>query len=168
MQIDKHKIDRYFELMNEIGELRHNKQYSEMLEKCKLSWPLIESVIDWRKGNKKGTKRLSIPAIEIACPFLAAYGSVKALSTLRIFVYNLSELSYYRLKVDDAFIMCWIANRICWKAKILNGVLQKDLKLYLNFKDVKTVFRVIQYLEKIGRIKREKIGTTYRITTPAA
>jgi hypothetical protein len=86
------------------------------------------------------------------------------LSQLRNFVYNIPELSYYRLKVDEAFIMCWIANRICWKAKTSNGVLQKDLPQYLNFKNARTIYQVIDYLEKIGRVKKEKEGTTYRIT----
>lgn len=166
MRMNKQEVDKYFILMNEIRELRRNKQYPKMLEKCKLSWPLIEPVLKWRKRNKKSTVRISIPAIEIACPFLAVYGSVNVLSQLRNFVYNLPELSYYRLKVDEAFIMCWIANRICWKAKALDGVLQKDLDLYLNFKDAKTVSRVIQYLEKIRRIERERINATYRITIP--
>lgn len=168
MQIDEQNVDRYFNLMSQIRELRRNKQYLEMLEKCKSSWPLIESVIGWRKRNKKGTTRISIPAIEIACPFLAVYGSVSILSSLRNLVYDLPELSYYRSKVDEAFIMCWIANRICWKAKTLNGVLQKDLDLYLNFKNAKTVSRVIQYLEKIRRIERERVDSTYRITTSTA
>jgi hypothetical protein len=168
MKSDKKIVDKYYALFDEIRKLRRNKKYNQMLEKCQLSWSLIEPVINWRKANKpekKNTTRLSIPAIEIACPFLAVYGSLKALLQLRSLVYNLSELSYYRLKVDEAFIMCWIANRICWKAKISNGILQKDLYQYLNFKDVKTIYRVVDYLEKIGRIKKEKEGTSYRITS---
>lgn len=166
--MDKNKVYKYYALLTEIKKLRRNKNYTQMLEKCQLSWPLIESVINWRKANKPKNKDtvipLSIPSIEIACPFLAAYGSIKVLTQLRNFVFNFPELSYYRLKIDEAFIMCWLANRICWKAKTLNGVLQKDLHLRLNFKDVKTIYRVVDYLEKIGRIKKEKEGTTYRIT----
>lgn len=167
MQLDQREVDKYYSLLKEINDLRQNKKYTQMLEKCELSWPLIESVINWRRTNKpdkKDSTRLSIPAIEIACPFLATYGSIKVLSQLRSFIYNFPELSYYRLKVDEAFIMCWIANRICWKAKTSNGVLQKDLHLFLNFKDVKTIYRAVDYLEKIGRIKKEKEGTTYRIS----
>jgi len=166
MQSDKHQVEKYYALMNRMKELRRNEKYPEMLEVCQSSWPLIASVIKWRKRNKpeqKGTQRFSIAPIEIACPFLAAYGSIKALIELRDLVYRGTDLSHYRLKVDEAFIMCWLANKICWKAKTLNGVLQKDLELYLNFKDVRTISRVVRYLEKIGRITREKSGTTYRI-----
>jgi hypothetical protein len=165
MKPDKKKVDKYYALLKEIKKLRRNKKYNQMLEKCQLSWPLIEPVLNWHKVKNPGKKtRLSIPAIEIACPFLAVFGSLKVLSQLRNFVYNIPELSYYRLKVDEAFIMCWIANRICWKAKTSNGVLQKDLPQYLNFKNAITIYQVIDYLEKIGRVKKEKEGTTYRIT----
>jgi hypothetical protein len=165
MKPDKKKVDKYYALLNEINKLRRDKKYHQMLEKCQLSWPLIEPVINWHKVNNPEKKaRLSIPAIEIACPFLAAYGSIKMLSQLQTFVYNFPDLSYYRLKVDDAFIMCWLANRICWKAKTSNGVLQKDLPKYLNFKNVKIIYFVVDYLEKIGRVKKEKKGTTYLIT----
>jgi hypothetical protein len=167
MQTDKGKVDKYYALMEQIKKLRRDEKYPEMLGACQLSWPLIESAIDWRKGNqpgRQGIRRFSVPSIEIACPFLAAYGGIKALTELRDLVHRSPDLSHYKLKVDEAFIMCWVANRICWKAKTLNGVLQKDLELYLNYKNVKIISRVVQHLEKIGRVKREKAGTTYRIT----
>jgi len=166
MEVDKNKVEKYYTLMNQIKELRRGEKYPEMLEACQSSWPLIEYVINWRKENeseKHGASRYSVPSIEIACPFLAVYGGLKALAELREIVHRSPDLHHYRLKVDEAFIMCWVANKITWKAKTLKGVLQKDLELYLNFKDVKTISKVVHYLEKIGRIKREKSGTTYRI-----
>jgi hypothetical protein len=166
MEADKHKVEKYYTLMDQIKELRRGAKYPEMLEACQSSWPLIESVINWRKENepeRQVARRFSVPSIEIACPFLAVYGGLKALAELRDMVHRSPDLHHYRLKVDEAFIMCWVANKITWKAKTLKGVLQKDLELYLNFKDAKTISKVVHYLEKVGRIKREKSGTTYRI-----
>lgn len=167
MESNKHELEKYYDLLYQIRELRRNDKFPEMLEICQSSWSLIGSVIDSRKRSTpggQGIRRFSIPSIEIACPFLAVYGSLNALKKLRDLVNDSPDLRHYRLKVDEAFVMCWVANKITWRAKTLNGVLQKDLEFYLNFKDGKIISNVVQFLEKIGRIKREKAGTTYRIT----
>jgi len=161
------QVDKYFDLLNEIYELRKRKDYQSMLDKCRLSLPLIEAVIEWDEnfsGEKwDGTIGLKIPAIEIASPFLAAYGDLDSLKILVSFVYENPKLKYYRETVDRGVKMYELRQKILAKCKTHKEILQKDLKKLLNYNDGRLINLTLQYLEKIGKIKREKVGSTYRI-----
>jgi len=169
--ISKRKqIDLYFNLLNQIQELKKQSKYKEMLQCCDSTLPLIEALIilDEKDFGQKwdGTSGLGILAIDYACDYLPAYEDYNKLKIYGEFVNAMPKLAYYKPVIDRAFQMYDIVQGLKKLFNDKDEVFQKDVKKLLGYSDGRAISRAIHYLENIGKVKRKKTGTTYLITWP--
>jgi len=168
MNIPRDKqIDQYFIYLNQIRELRSQKKFDQMLDLCKKSLPLIESVIKWDESSTKqkwdGTNGLTMPAIDCACDYLPILKRTDELIFFEKFINSMPKLEYYKQRIENAFLMLEIVQKLEPLLKRNDFVFQKDFKKHLGIQDGRTISRVINYLENTHQITRSKSEKTYKI-----
>ncbi len=156
-------VHTYFSFLDKIREHKKDKDYKEMLMHCQLSLSLIEPFIEYEKKEHGSFDISSIPAIEEASVFYGVYGSVGQLKNLKELVENIPELKPWEATVERGFLIAEITSKLYKYVKDNPGRLQREMKNYLGYDDGKLISIVAYYLERIGKIKREKAGNTYKL-----
>lgn len=164
------QVDLYYLLSNDIKRLRSERDYKQMLECCEKSLPLIESVIEWDEqfsGEEwDGSNGLVILAIENACDYLPVMELLEDLEMYEQFVNEMPKLNYYKQRIQNAFLMYDIVQKIKLLFKDNDEIRKKNIKRLINENDGRTISRVIKYLENVGKITRIKEGSDHIIFWP--
>ena len=154
-------VNKYFELLVDIQELKKEGNFKKMLKYCQRSLQLIEPLIVDTKSQYGNFDIKSIPAIEIGATFWAIDDDSDMLLNVKEIVDYFPELNPWKEIVEEAFNKKDTTAEISKYIKNNKGFEQKNLKKVLTSHDGRMISSVCYYMELMGRLKREKKGNTY-------
>ena len=156
-------VNKYFELLGDIQELKKEENFKKMLKYCQRSLQLLEPLIVDTISQYGGFDIKSIPAIEIGVSFWTIIEDTDKLLNVKEIVDYFPELNPWKEIVKEAFIEKDTVSEISKYIKNNKGFEQKNLKKVLSNSDGRMISRVCYYMELMGRLKREKKGNTYSL-----
>lgn len=161
------RVDTFYNYNNLTNECKKEKKYLEMLVHAKMGISIsdILFIYDEVAFNDKfdGTTGPYILLINDFCYYCAAYGFYDELQWIKNFIERRPHMAYNNEIVEDAFRMYDIASKIKHQLSEKEYLIQKDIKKLLSLKDGRIISRIVEYLEKICAIDREKVDNTYKI-----
>jgi hypothetical protein len=154
---------RYFYLLNRIRTSEDAHCYQEMLQSCRESIPLLKGLVKATKAEYGSFDITSILAISVGCLYWPAIGDTKSLAFLAATVDSIPEI---KKGWGDAVILA--QKRAVLGERILSyitdhpGTIQSSLrtKLDVTGDDVRAL---VYYMERMGRVRREKSGRSYKL-----
>lgn len=155
-------LHTYYEYMEKIQEYE-KIDIGKSLDYVNKTIPILDGFVDNIKKSSYGSFDIgTIPAIDVGCRYWAALGDYDKLLIMKEAVENKKELHKWIPYIETAFSDAELAKRI--KQFLLDnpGALQNTLSKNLNVSGRDTS-RIIKTLEKIGLVRRESIGKTYKI-----
>lgn len=160
----------YFNLLEQIQADYKSCRFSRMLESCRRSLPLLEGFVKSSKKEFGSFDIASIPAIEKLCDISAVLGYEDDLRMARSACQQPEELTGWLNVCDIGERRLALANKIDGHLRGNPGTPQNKIAALLNEPDSKFVSTTIHYMRLVGRIKREKSGSTWALyaATPAA
>ena len=154
-------VNKYFELLGDIQELKTEENFKKMLKYCQRSLQLLDPLINDTISQYGSFDIKSIPAIEIGVSFWAIIEDTDKLLIVKEIVDYFPELNPWKEIVKEAFVQKDTASEISKYIKNNKGFEQKNLKKVLSNNDGRMISYVCYYMALMGRLKREKKGNTY-------
>jgi len=155
--------DRYFYLLNRIKTSQAAHRYSEMLQSCRESLPLLKGLVKVTRAESGSFDIKSIPAIEIGCQYWPAMGDTKSLVAVAATVNSIPAIKegwgYTVALAQDRAVL---ADRVYSHIANHPGVIQSTLKDSFDV-TAADIREVAYFMERVGRIQREKSGSSYKL-----
>ena len=156
------RVDRYFDLIERIRGGKGKRDFRQLLRFCEESLNLIPALVDEEKREYGEFNIASIPAIEIGLKYWAAIGDLGRIQTVERMIDNLPELDPWEEEVCAAYGNAEFSKGILAFVSEHPGTRQSRLGKTIGISG-QTVRWLVYYLEKTGRLRREKKGNTYEL-----
>lgn len=108
----------------------------------------------------------SVPELERGGIALAVVGDADGIARLRRLVASEPELAPWQEQVETHDLSCRLVPEIENQVREHPGVLQREMKRRLGAEDGRLVVRLIEYLERAGKITRVRAHRTWRLFPP--
>jgi|GEM_PF-324630 len=155
--------NEYYRLLNEMHAARTQRDYVSAIALARQSFPLLKPWIE-REIREYGSFHVSsVPCLEIAGTLMAVMGEFAGLSEMRAVVTSVPELSGWIDAVDSHESDAVLVQRILAAVAAEPGIRQRDLKRHIGDTEGRRPSTLAEWLDKAGRIRREKDGSTYRL-----
>ena len=140
-----------------------SSRYKEMLNCCKESLPLLPNLVQTTIAKYGNFDLSSIPAIEIGCQYWSVMGDKASLEAVRKIVTEVPEIKRgWQEKVNWALDRATLADRICSHISSNPGTIQSTLNSIPELSSL-DIREITYYMERVGRIRREKSGSSYKL-----
>jgi len=156
------RVDRYFDLVDRIRAKRGKDNFRQLLRYCEESLYLIPALVAEEKQEYGKFNIASIPAIEIGLKYWAALQDLEKIQTVEQIINSLPELKPWKGDVRMAYSNAEFSKNILAYVHEHPGTLQSQLGKAVGLSG-QTVRWLIYYLEKTGRLRRKKSGSTYEL-----
>ena len=156
------RVDQYFDLVERIRAERGKPNFRQLLHHCEESLYLIPAIVADEKQEYGKFNTASIPAIEIGLKYWAALQDLEKIQTVEQIINSLPELKPWEEDVRMAYSNAEFSKNILDYVHKHPGTLQSQLGKAVGLSG-HTVRWLIYYLEKTGRLRRKKNGSTYEL-----
>lgn len=159
--------DRYFQLHAKIEEAQKAHDYRTAILYARQTYPLLPAFV---KACKREYGRFDIQrsiAVDTGSTLMAVMGDREGIAELRKALSETLELQMWMGAAETAEKDADIVDKILDLVSREAGVLQADLKKHLAMEDGRRPSTLVQWLEKAGRLRRERRGQTYRLFPPS-
>jgi hypothetical protein len=155
--------DRYFGLLTEMQDAQSARDYTLAIHAARESFAVLGAWIENEK-RRYGTFNIpSVPCLQVAGTLMAVMGDRDGLQQMRQTVEGIPELEEWRSTVDAHEADADLVDAIMRAVATEPGVHQRHLKARTGAPDGRRPATLADWLEKAGRIRREREGTTYRL-----
>lgn len=155
----------YFDVMALLQEAISKRDYARAAELSRTNIGQIrEFVSSWKREFGK-FDIASIPALEHGGTMLALAGDRDGLHQMRSLVTSIHELAPWISAVDQHDEDLRLFESILRVVATNPGSLQTDVKSLVGAADGRRLGTLVSWLEKAGKIRRTKSGSTYSLTT---
>ncbi len=155
--------DEYYRLLNEMHAARTQRDYVAAAALARQSFPLLKPWIEHEIREYGSFHVSSIPCLEIAGTLMAVIGDLAGLSEMRAVVASVPELNGWMDTVESHERDAVLVQRILAAVAAEPGIRQRELKRHVGDADGRRPSTLAEWLDKSGRIRREKDGSTYRL-----
>jgi len=156
------RVARYFDLIERIRSEKGKHDYSQLLRFCEESLYLLPALVAEEKREYGEFEIGSIPAIEIGLKYWAVLGDVGRIQAVERMVGSLPELEPWEEEVRAAYSNAEFSKSILAFVREHRGTLQSKLGKAIGISG-QTVRWLVYYLERTGRLRREKKSNTYEL-----
>lgn len=153
----------YFLLLGKFKEAVRAKNYQEALKWAKKSLPKIPNFIAEIKRSYGRFDISSIPALEVGGTLMAVLGDYNGIAEIRKTVEGLPELQRWLSIIENHEKDAAMVDSILEAVRLRPGVCQTMIKLLISAEDGRRSSALIGWLEKAGRIKRQRVKGTYKL-----
>jgi len=154
---------RYFELLEKMQTAHAARDYARAIRFARESFPLLKA---WVESEKKSYGRFqisSVPCLQIAGTLMAVTGDRDGLTQMRAVVKSVPDLRSWEEVIDGHEEDAAAVEAIVRAVEAEPGLRQRDLKARIGAADGRRPATLAEWLEKTGRIRRERDGGTYRL-----
>jgi hypothetical protein len=139
------------------------RDYTLAIHAARESFAVLGAWIESEK-RRYGTFNIpSVPCLQVAGTLMAVMGDRDGLQQMRQTVEGIPELEEWRSTVDAHEADADLVDAIMRAVATEPGVHQRHLKARTGAPDGRRPATLADWLEKAGRIRREREGTTYRL-----
>ncbi len=158
----REKLNRYYSYMDKIQRAEKNNNIDASLKYVSKTIPMLAQFVDDTIDSYGSFDIGTIPAIDVGCKYWAALEDMNNLSLLKNSVEKKEELKKWLPSINKAFIDAELSGKI--KGHLLSnpGQRQSTLGKELNVSGRDTT-RIVKNLEKLGLVRREIDGKTYKL-----
>jgi hypothetical protein len=163
---DERASNDYFTAMGQLQEAVSSREYLRAASVARRHLRQVPGFVRTWKREYGSFPVASIPVLEVGGTMLALAGDDEGLAEMRSLVASQPELEPWRSEVEQH-----IEDRRLFAAMIAAieknpGRLQPEIKTLIDADDGRRVATLISWLEKAGRLVREKKGKTYALWLP--
>lgn len=156
--------NRYFFFLGKFNEAVRSRNYQDAIEWAKKSLPEIPDLIAETKRSHGRFIIQSIPVIEVGGTLMAVFGDYSGIIDIRKTIESLPDLEAWKRTLEKHEKDATMVDSILRVVKERPGVLQFMIKILISADDGRRPSTLIEWLEKAGKIKREKEGGSYKLT----
>lgn len=156
-------MDRYYVLHERIIELIRERRFQDVVAAVGETIPLYKDLVRKTKREYGSFDLETSVAIAKGGKVAAALGRQDMLRELERTLREIQETHIWAEDVANLVEDAEIGNRIVQLVEMNSGVSQSELKERLAFQDGGRFSNIVYWLEKVGRIKREREGKSYRL-----
>ena len=158
--------DAYFDAMHRLEAALDRRDYAGAAPHVHESLRWLPGWVQEFRAERRRFDIQMIPALERGGTALALIGDREALAEMRRVVESHRVLKPWRERVRQHEVAVQIVPQIESLTRTRPVCLQSEVKGLLGVDDGPLVGRLIQYLEKAGRIARVRAGRTWRLLPP--
>jgi len=158
----RENLNNYYTYMDKMQAAEKSNNIADALEYVKKTIPFLDQFVDDTIASYGTFDIGTIPAIDIGCRYWPALGDMNNLSLLKEAVENKKELKNWQSSIEKAFIDVELSGRIKVYLQNNPGQYQNTFGKELNVSGKDTT-RIVKNLEKLGLVKREVDGKTYKL-----
>lgn len=156
-------VGKYFQLSERIERAKADLRYHVAIAAARQTYPLLRAFVDdWKRDY--GTFDISTShAVHTAGTLMAVMGERVGLGELRAVLLAVPELHDWIPAADEADRDADLVDGIVALVARVPGVRQVELKKQLGTPDGRRLSTLAEWLEKAGRIRRVRAGSTYEL-----
>lgn len=155
--------EMYFKITQEILDSEKDKDFQKLLMNCQGGLGLIEPYIIKYKKQFGIFDIKGIPSIHYGLLYNSVLGNTGQLKNIQDIVNYFPDLHHYKPEVKESFLRKELSSKIYHYVKSNPNCYQSDLKKVLNFNDGHFISNTIHYMEKIGKISKNKVGNKVQL-----
>jgi len=156
-------VARYFKLSADIEAAKADKNYGTAVSAARETYRLFpEFVQEWKREYGKFDIGMS-HAVHTVATLMAVMGERVGLGELRDVLSAIPDLHAWLPSVDEADRDAGLVDGILGVVEQSPGVRQLDLKKQLGVRDARRLSTLAEWLEKAGRLRRVRTGSTYQL-----
>lgn len=159
---NRNEIHEYYEFMRAMQEAEKKRDFRKMFYYVEKTILVLHKFVENTKRAYGSFDIVSIPVIEIACRYWAVLGERDKLQKLKKVLEEKKELGNWTQSIHVALHDADLADRIQTYLKEKPGALQNQIGKALNVSGRDTA-RIIGTLDKLGKVRREQVGKTYKL-----
>jgi hypothetical protein len=156
----------YFEVMGQLQEAISKRDYTRAADLARKNMRQVSAFVSGWKRESGKFDIASIPALEHGGTMLALAGDTDGLRQMRSLVTATRELAPWISVVDqhdeDLLLFAAVLHAVAAQP----GCLQTSIRTLVGAADGRRLGTLISWLEKAGKIRRAKSGSTYSLTIP--
>ncbi len=161
--LPSNSVDRYFALHDQILQAKSAKQYARVAALAKATTPLFAQVVTSERRKYGSWDIAQSVAVRDGAPVLMALGDHAGLREMQQALSSVRELEGWAADVSARAELALVGDRLVALIQAQRSVAQKDAKSLLGVADGREFANLCSWLEKVGRIRREKVGSSYRL-----
>ena len=159
----------YFRGTERLEQALRERDYEGAARQVRKNLTLIRR---WLREDRQDERYItvirSVPTLELGGIALAIVGDAAGISRLRRLVASEPELAPWAEQVETHDLSCRLVPEIENLVRAHPGVLQREMKRRLGAEDGRLVVRLIEYLERAGRITRVRVHRTWQLFPPGS
>ncbi len=158
--------DRYFELSAAIERAKANRDYRAAIAAARETYPLLADFVRHLKREYGRFDITTSHAVHTASTLMAVLEDRAGIRELRAALEPVSELRQWLGAADQAERDLELAARIVTAVQREPGLLQAELKERIGAEDGRRLALLSGWLEKAGRLRRVKKGSSHQLSLP--
>jgi len=156
-------VDQYFALHDRIERAIRDHDYETAVDCAKQSFPLIPALVRAEK-RQYGTFVIHRSlAVEHGSKLMLAYGEREGLESAAKHLRATRATVDWAEEVEECIAQLGIVDAILRAATETPGVVQVKLRKELAVEDGREFAHVCYWMERVGRLRREKRGSSYAL-----
>jgi len=156
-------IDRYFELSAEIENAKSSRNYAAVGRAARQTYALLPRVVQQWKREYGSFDIGTSHAVHTAPTLMAVLGDADGIRELRSTLDGIVELRHWLPAADQADEDILVVRHIMAAIHQRPGIIQSSLKRVLASDEGARISQLASWLEKAGRIRRVKKGSSYQL-----
>lgn len=159
-------ISEYFDLHAKIQTAQRVRDYPATIAHARRTYSLLPAFVEaWKREYGRFDINSSV-AVHTGSTLMAVMSDGRGVEELRLMLTQIPELRKWMDAAESAKTDLDTVETILECVNHNPGVLQRDLKNHISNKDGRRIATLVEWLEKAGRIKRERQGQTHRLSAP--
>ena len=159
-------ITQYFDLHAKIEAAQRVRDYRAAIAHARKTYSLLPAFVEaWKREYGRFDINTSV-AVHTGSTLMAVMSDRQGIEELRLMLAKIPELRKWMDTADSARTDLDTVEAILECVTHTPGVMQRDLKDSIPNKDGRRIATLADWLEKAGRLKRQRQNQTYRLYVP--
>jgi len=156
-------MDKYYVLHDKIIQSMKARRFEDVLSAVQETIPLYKDLVQKTKREYGAFDIQTSIAVDKGAKVAAALGRNDILKSMESTLRQISETGKCADDVAKLIEDSTIGNRIVQLVEQHPGLVQRELKAVLLAADQSRISNICYWLEKVGRVRREKEGKSYKL-----